>query len=219
MTTPQTKSTLYAARRTASWLLARVGLRERAIRWYIARDRRRRGIREWPSETSKCRARLAPFCAGYGLDLGFGGDAILPGAIRVDLPQPYTMLSEQPVQLGGSADDLRWFRDGTLDYVFSSHLLEDFDDIEATVREWLRVLRPGGRLVLFCPDEQAYRAHCAVTGQPRNPYHKHDDFSLGYVKERLVRIGQHRIIHEIALIDEYSWELVCEKVAAEPEVV
>src|SRR4051794_21358440 len=78
------------------------------------------------SETSKSRERLAKYCEGYGLDLGYGGDPISFSAIRMDLPQPYTRVGELPVQLGGKAENLYWFKDGVLDYVYSSHLLEDF---------------------------------------------------------------------------------------------
>ena len=93
------------------------------------------------SETSRSRTTLAPFCEGYGVDLGFGGDPIAPHAIRVDLPRPYTAVGDLSVQLGGDATDLVWFRDGVLDFVYSSHLLEDFDDTERVLREWLRVDR------------------------------------------------------------------------------
>lgn len=182
-----------------------------AIKALIAIQRRLPARRHWPSETSKCRARLAPFCAGYGVDLGYGGDPIASHAIRVDLPQPYTRLGDAPVQLGGAAECLAWFRDDVLDFIYSSHLLEDFDDTQAVLKEWLRVLRPGGRLILYCPDEQRFRAHCAATGQPYNPHHKHADFSLAYVKEILARLGQDRFIHENPDIDGYSWELVCVK--------
>jgi SAM-dependent methyltransferase len=168
-----------------------------------------------PSETSKCRARLAPFCSGYGLDLGFGGDPIVPHAIGMDMPQPYSDVGKLPVQLGGDATRLVWFADGTLDFVFSSHLLEDFVDVGAVLREWLRVLKPGGRLIIFCPDEQVYRRHCAATGQPYNTHHVHADFSLAFVKRELARLGvPHRILHEAALIDVYSWEIVVEKQAS-----
>ena len=51
------------------------------------------------SETSKCRARLAPHCSGSGVDLGPGGDPITPHAIRVDLPHPYAHVGTLPVQL------------------------------------------------------------------------------------------------------------------------
>jgi SAM-dependent methyltransferase len=165
------------------------------------------------SETGKCRARLAPFCVGYGLDLGFGGDPITEHAIRVDMPQPYTRVGSEPlpVQLGGQAEDLYWFRDGVLDFIYSSHLLEDYEDVEAVLREWLRVLRPGGRLIIFCPDEQAYRTHCRTTGQGYNTHHKHADFSLRYVKAILDRIGMTEVIYERPLSDIYSWEIVCVK--------
>jgi SAM-dependent methyltransferase len=162
----------------------------------------------WTSETSKCRARLAPYCTGYGADLGFGGDPITATAVRVDMPSPYAAVGAYPVQLGGDASDLYWFRDGVLDYVFSSHLLEDFDDTKAALREWLRVLKPGGRLVLFCPDEQRFRAHCARTGQPYNPAHKHAHFSLDFVLGLLRDLGQDDVAHVNPDVDFYSWELV-----------
>lgn len=164
------------------------------------------------SETSKCRGRLASWCEGSGVDLGFGGDPIAPAAVRVDFPQPYAATGAHPVQLAGDASQLRWFRDGVLDYVFSSHLLEDFGDTAAVLREWLRVLRPGGRLVLFCPDEQVYRKHCRETGQIYNEHHKHADFSLKKVKDILLAIGGVKFVHEADLVDIYSWELVAEKI-------
>ncbi len=163
------------------------------------------------SETSKCRARLAPFCTGYGVDLGFGGDPITPGAIRIDLPSPYTNVGSLPVQLGGSATDLRWFNDGVLDYIYSSHLLEDFDDTKSVLIEWLRVLKPGGHLVIFCPDEQLFRQHCSQTGQSYNPNHKHAHFSLDFVKDLLAEIGQTDVVYEAFPVDIYSYDLVVRK--------
>ena len=135
-----------------------------------------RGSPIWQSETSKCRARLAPYCTGCGVDLGPGGDPITPHAIRVDLPHPYSHVGTLPVQLSGKAENLYWFRDGVLDFVYSSHLLEDYPDTEAVLREWLRVLKPLGNLIIFCPDEQVYRKHCDATGQPYNTHHVHVRF-------------------------------------------
>lgn len=185
---------------------------EAQARWLVARLRPKpKWI--WPSETSKCRARLEPFCLGDGLDLGFGGDPINERAVRVDLPQPYTQLGKYPVQLGGSADRLHWFRDECLDYIYSSHLLEDFVDTRAVLQEWLRVLKVGGRLIIYCPDEQRFRAHCQATGQPYNPHHKHAHFSLDFVKQLLAELGQTRYLYEAPDVDGYSWEFVCVKTA------
>jgi predicted SAM-dependent methyltransferase len=165
----------------------------------------------WSSETSKCRKRLAPFCQGFGVDLGFGGDSITEHAVRIDLPQPYTNVGQQPVQLGGDCSNLHWFRDEVLDFVYSSHLLEDFASVKDVLREWLRVLKVGGNLILYCPNERRFRAHCARTGQPLNPAHKHEDFSLEKVKAILAALGQTQFIYAQDEVEIYSWELVCRK--------
>jgi uncharacterized protein (TIGR02246 family) len=167
------------------------------------------------SETSKARPRLSKFCQGNGIDLGYGGDPIVPTVITMDLPRPYARLGDHPQNLAGDARDLYWFRNNILDYVYSSHLLEDFSSKEtaAVLREWLRVIKVGGVLVLYGPDEQAYRAHCKKTGQDYNPSHKIDDFGLRYVKRVLEQNfqGTYSIVHEIELIDDYCFDLVVRK--------
>lgn len=176
--------------------------------WHRLRSKTRKHGR---SETSKCRARLAPFCLGDGADLGFGGDPINDRAIRVDLPNQYGAVGNYPRQLRGTVEKLHWFTDASLDYLYSSHVLEDFTDTEAIIHEWWRVLKPGGRLVIFCPDEKTYKAHCDRTGQYHNEHHVHADFSLTKVKDHLTRVGSYKLIHEVPMIDHYSWELVVEK--------
>src|ERR1700677_4863676 len=96
----------------------------------------------YSSETSKHREDILPFCKGYGLDIGFGGDPVHPTAIRMDMPSPYAYTGEYPVQLGGDCRNLRWISSDSLDYVYSSHVLEDFDrdETEPVLREWLRVI-------------------------------------------------------------------------------
>ena len=165
----------------------------------------------YTSETSKCRERLGKYLEGYGVDLGFGGDPIAEHAVRVDQPLPYASTGLRPVQLGGDATKLHWFQDEVLDFVYSSHLLEDFENTEEVLKEWWRVLKPGGRLIIFCPDEQVYRKHCAASGQTYNVMHKHADFSLAFVKRALAKFTAFEVVHECPLVDIYSWELVCRK--------
>ncbi len=78
------------------------------------------------SETSKVRKNLVKFCIGNGLDIGYGGDPILPTSICLDLPDSYAKYKDYPQHLHGDAKNLVWFRDNVLDYIYSSHVLEDF---------------------------------------------------------------------------------------------
>lgn len=130
------------------------------------------------SETSRHRHRFASHLGprnGCGLDLGSGGDPICPTAIQVELEEQYTpdLGGAYPVQLRGDATRLRWFADGVFDYVYSSHLLEDFAEWEPVLREWVRVLKPGGHLLLLIPDKDRFAAAVA-NGQPPNIAHRHE---------------------------------------------
>jgi len=167
------------------------------------------------SEAARPRHRLARYCLGSGVDLGHGADPIVPSAITVDLPTPYAETGGRPVNLPGDAGSLYWFSDNSLDYVYSSHPLEDFEDTEGTLREWLRVIRPGGLLILFCPHEDACRPHPKKCGQGYNPNRGRPEFGVAYVKDVLLnRIGNVEVIHESPLVDALGFELVVRKVAA-----
>jgi predicted SAM-dependent methyltransferase len=171
------------------------------------------------SETSRYRATLGPFCIGNGIDIGFGGDPITPTALRMDLPSPYTAVGKLPVQFAGDCRNLYWFADGALDYVYSSHVLEDFPEHEtmSILREWTRVLRPGGRLVLLLPDQQRYLAYCRRAGQIGrdgtigNPHHSIDHFSLLYVKRVARQLGNLKQIAVCESLGPYSFAVVYEK--------
>jgi len=174
------------------------------------------------SETSTARERLAQFCsdAGYnGLDIGAGGDPILPHAICIDraiddLGRAHTG-ADLPANLIGDAAKLYWFTDNSLDWVYSSHTLEDFEDTAATLAEWLRVIRPGGHLVLFLPDQATYVDCCSATNSLPNQAHKHADFSLEYVKKALITLGygDSDVVHEMWPVphNAYSFDLVVRK--------
>jgi SAM-dependent methyltransferase len=57
------------------------------------------------------------------------------------------------------ATDLRGVVTGAYDVLLSSHTLEHVADPIAALREWRRVLRPGGALVLILPDPRATFDH------------------------------------------------------------
>lgn len=169
----------------------------------------------YQSETSKHRARLAPYCTGYGIDIGFGGDPITPNAVRVDLEVPYANTGSNGVQLGGDCRNLYWFADDTLDFVYSSHVLEDFDESQTipVMTEWSRVLKPGGKLILLQPDQRRYVAYCKKTGHPENPHHSNDDFSLAFLVDCAKKMGTLDVHASGDNIDEYSFFVVFTKKA------
>lgn len=143
------------------------------------------------SETAKHRQIVRRYCYGNGVDLGAGGDPVVPWAIQVELPGgPYnrslSFTEDQRAQWVGSATDLP-FKDGVLDFVHASHLLEDFLDWQAILREWDRVLAPGGFLIIAVPDHDRFRAAVA-RGQGDNLAHKRES-RLGEVGEELALLG------------------------------
>lgn len=100
-------------------------------------------------ETSKAHDRrmregfFTKYCVGKGLDIGFGGDLILPDAQGWDFEH-------------GDAQYLKGLKDESFDYVYSSHTLEHVFDVETTLKNWYRVLKPNGYLILYIPHRDLY---------------------------------------------------------------
>lgn len=86
------------------------------------------------------------------LNLGCG-DKILPGYINVDVA------SERAGKKPDVISDIRklTFDDNYADEILSVHVIEHFWRWEVfdILKEWIRVLKPGGRLILECPNLQS----------------------------------------------------------------
>jgi SAM-dependent methyltransferase len=181
------------------------------------------------SETFKCRERLKKYCVGDGLDIGFAGDPIVPTAITIDLPVgPYGrsvktengarilgMFGDHPQNIHGDGTNLYWFNDRVFDYVYASHLLEDFtvERIPLIIEEWMRVLKIGGYLVINCPDEQTYREfYRKKGGKLQNFSHKNEKFGLNFLLDLLGKVKtSYEVVHTLELDDSYCFDLVLKK--------
>lgn len=78
------------------------------------------------------------------LDLGCGTNKTLSHAIGVDV---------RPVSdIQGSIDDLRRFEDESVDCIISRHSFEHLLDPAKAIREWSRVLKREGKIIMVLPD-------------------------------------------------------------------
>ena len=171
---------------------------------------RRRGCERDAGRESEPR----PILLRQGLDIGYGGDCICENAWSFDQPVPYTSVGNDRQMLKGDCRNLSFVCDGALDFVYSSHLIEDFyyADQIMIIREWGRCLTLGGVLILNAPDQRRFLAHCAATGQGTNENHKEADYSLRtFIDRVLVFSGDWEIIYQDGNVKAYSWYLVARK--------
>ena len=145
----------------------------------------------YQSETSKVRSLVIGYCTGKGCDIGFGGDKIKKtDCDGIDYAQPYAFTGKDRVDIACDVmNEEIPVPDNTYDYVYTSHLIEDFVDTRAGLVKFIRILRSGGNLILVFPDQKKYEAHCIRTGQPLNPHHVHAEMGLEFMLARLGEIG------------------------------
>jgi predicted SAM-dependent methyltransferase len=160
-------------------------------------------------ETDNCRDRLAKYCEGQGLDIGCGVTKIKPEAIGIDLYHPNADMKED-------ARDLGFYPEGHFDYVYSSHLLEELQNTEETLKGWLRIIKLGGKIVLYQADRDFYHP----LGSPEcNPTHKHhfiwEDLWAIFKKITGVKLVHYKRYGSKTIPgSEWSFELVVQKIEA-----
>ena len=140
-----------------------------------------------PSETSKVRHWVLPYCKGKGCDIGFGGDKIKKiDCAGIDFEQPYTYTGKDKVDIPCDVINNEIpVPNNTYDYVYTSHLIEDFVDTADALRKFIRILKNGGNLVLVFPDQPKYEVYCRELGIPMNPYHVHKDMGYDFMMEKM----------------------------------
>lgn len=92
------------------------------------------------------------FMVGDGLDIGGGPD---PLSLYQELFCRITSVRTWDLN-DGDAQHMEDVPDESFDFVHSSHCLEHLGDPGQGLRNWLRVLRPGGHLIVTVPDEDLY---------------------------------------------------------------
>jgi SAM-dependent methyltransferase len=107
------------------------------------------------------------YFVGDGLDVGSGGDPL--GRVAPLFPRIRSVVHfDRP---DGDAQTLAKYPADRFDFVHSSHCLEHVRDPVEALRNWVRVVRPGGHVVVLVPDEDLYEQ--GVWPSTFNGDHKH----------------------------------------------
>lgn len=123
----------------------------------------------------------------------------MPWAIQVDLPLEqfraygHAHAETHPIQWRGDCRDLP-FKDEALDWVYNSHIAEDFNDWPALLEEFLRVLKRDGTLITMVPDKERFR-ESVKNGQGDNFAHKHE-FHVGELTEWATKRGGLKVVKD-----------------------
>lgn len=96
--------------------------------------------------------KMEPFCRGLGFDIGVGTNRLSPTVLSSDwYPHKGVDLIWNCVHNGGQYPYP--FSDNTFDFIFASHVLEDFEpnQLQWVFDELMRMIKPGGYFVILGP--------------------------------------------------------------------
>lgn len=92
------------------------------------------------------------YFVGHGIDIGGKGDSL--GQYVSIFPRIQSVRTWDIED--GDAQQMAGVPDAHFDFVHSSHCLEHMVDPRAALANWIRIVRPGGHLVITVPDEDMF---------------------------------------------------------------
>lgn len=107
------------------------------------------------------------YFVGDGIDVGSGSDPLTRSMPFFPMIRSVKLFDTPD----GDAQILSAIPDDHYDFLHSSHCLEHLRDHFEGLRHWIRVVRPGGYLVVLVPDEDLYEQ--GVWPSTFNRDHKH----------------------------------------------
>lgn len=89
------------------------------------------------------------YCQGRGIDIGCFNVRVTEEADGFDK-------RDLPGVIQGDATYMEPIENETYDWVYSSHCLEHIEDMQTALRNWWRILKSGGHLIVFVPHRDYY---------------------------------------------------------------
>lgn len=122
-------------------------------RWLYSRARRRVGRRFLRGEGIEIGALHRPFPVPHRARVRYL-DRHAAGQLREEYPE---LADERfaPVEIVQDAERLAGVAGASQDFVIASHVLEHLQDPIGALGQWLRVLRPGGVVLVALPDRRS----------------------------------------------------------------
>lgn len=111
------------------------------------------------------------YIKGKGIDIGCGISDTMDG---IDLIHESAMPHDKHIC---NAETMEVFKDEEFDYVYSSHVLEHLNYPLDAIRNWFRILKKGGYLIISVPHRDAYEKKDLL---PSNWNQDHRYFLLPY---------------------------------------
>lgn len=103
---------------------------------------------------------LHPYCEGLTVDIGCGAEKVLPTVLGLDRLAygqrgQFGCMNGVPsvADISADAGKLYFIPDGTVDSVVTRHCFEHLPDPKETIKEWLRILKKGGKLAMVLPND------------------------------------------------------------------
>lgn len=160
-------------------------IRKHGFKWWLETARNEGEPYDTRKEEYGDDNMLLPLAVGRGIDVGCGENKLTPETVGVDLCAQGEKTFQGAVSkadVKASGDNLYMFEDNSLDYVVARHNIEHYTNPLKTLREWNRVLRPGGKLGITTPDD------ARLAGIRLDGSHKHS-FSREGMKDMLELTG------------------------------
>ena len=165
------------------------------------------------AETAKIRWELVPYTRGIGYDIGCGPYKAFGHFIGIDNRKDTQLFSiaMDPDLTVPDACHLPMLASAHADFVYSSHTLEHIKEHLKALREWWRILKPGGHLCLYLPHKKFYPN---IGTEGANPDHVHD-FAPEDIIEAMKMVGGWDLVEcqERNETNEYSFFVVFKKYA------
>lgn len=149
---------------------------------------------------------------GCGIEVGCNSeDTILPGCIGFTIGTPHYDGLHLPIPTG------------SVDYVYSSHCLEHMNDAISAIREWWRVVKHGGHIVMVVPHRDLYEKKMEMPSRFSGEHMRfYTPASLLLDIEIALQVNSYRIRHLCDNDDGFDYEIpdeVHSKGSYEVEVV